>query len=105
MTNAPPPAKEFAAATASPHCSALMSKAPTTSVQMNVEIHAGETGDPEDPKYYDLVVTHPNGFRISETYRCIFKAEARAREAAAMSSGTVKIVYVDQVRAPALLAG
>ena len=94
MSNAAPPAKEFAAALASPHCSALMAPTPTTSVQMDVEIHTGETGDPESPHYYDLVVKHPNGFRISEGHRCMNEAETRAREAAG-SSGTVRIVYAD----------
>ena len=61
---------------------------------MNVEIHTGETGDPESPHYFDLVVTHPNGFKISEEHRCIRKVEARARKAAG-SSGTVTIVYAD----------
>jgi hypothetical protein len=61
---------------------------------MKTEIHIGDTGDPENPKYYDLVVTHPNGFRISEEHRCMNEAETRAREAAG-SSGTVRIVYAD----------
>jgi len=61
---------------------------------MDVEIHTGETGDPESPRYYDLVLTRPDGFKISEEHRCIRKAEARARKAAG-SSGTVTIVYAD----------
>ena len=87
-------AKKFAAASASPQCDALMATAPTTSVQMDVEIHTGQTGDPERPHYLDLVVTHPNGFKISEEHRCMNEAEARARKAAG-SSGTVTIVYAD----------
>ena len=87
-------AKEFAAALASPHCSALMAPTPTTSVQMDVAIHTGQTGDPESPRYDELVVTHPNGFRISDTHRCIIEAEDRARKAAG-SSGIVTIVYAD----------
>jgi hypothetical protein len=94
MTNASPNAKKFAAATASPQCGDLMAPTPTTSVQMDVEIHTGETGDPESPHYFDLVVTHPNGFKISEEHRCMNEAEARARKAAG-SSGTVTIVYAD----------
>ncbi|MCX8231050.1 MAG: hypothetical protein OTJ45_04420, partial [Alphaproteobacteria bacterium] len=79
---------------ASPQCSALNVPTPTTSAQMNVEIHTGRTGDPESPHYYDVVVTHPNGFKFSEEHRCIIEAETRAREAAG-SSGTVRIVYAD----------
>ena len=94
MSNAPPPSKEFAAATALPHCSDLMAPTPTTSVQMDVEIHTGQTGDPESPHYFDVVVTHPNGFTFSEEHRCMNEAEARAREATG-SSGTVRIVYAD----------